>query len=373
MLYFDYNATTPVDNRVVDAMLPFFSKEFANPASEHQKGLSAKNAVDKAREVVASFIGAKSDEIIFTSGATEANNLALIGLALREKLNKNHIITSRIEHPAILKPAEYLESQGFRITYLPVDQYGLVNTDEIKASITDQTFLISIMMANNEIGTIEPIEEIGAIAKEHNIYFHTDAAQAVGHSPVNVDKMDIDLMSISAHKFYGPKGIGCLFIRNRVPRVRLLPIIYGGGQERGLRSGTLNVPGIIGMGEACKIARKEMKQDDLHNRYLINRLSTELIKKRKDIRINGHPDKRLSHTLNIEIPGVDNKWLMLKLKESCFSAASACSAYHDEPSHVLLAIGLTQKRINNCIRIGVGRMTTEHEIDTLISMLAELL
>ncbi|MBE3144917.1 MAG: cysteine desulfurase [Planctomycetes bacterium] len=373
MIYLDHNATTPVDKHVLEAMWPFFSEEYANPASEHQKGLISKNCVDRARENVAHFLGGRSDEIIFTSGATEANNLALIGLSLRAMPHRNHIITSSIEHPAVLAPAKHLESQGFRITYIPVDEYGLIDLDYLRSSITNQTFLISVMFANNEIGTIEPISEIGAIAKENNIYFHTDAAQAIGHIPVNVDKMNIDLMSVSAHKFYGPKGVGCLFVRNRIPRVILSPIIYGGGQEKGLRSGTLNVPGIVGMAEACKIAKKEMGQNSTHNRDLASQILIRLKKKRRDVKLNGHPELRLLHTINIEIPNIDNKWLVLKMKDFCFSTASACSAYHDEPSHVLSALGLSKEKISNCIRIGIGKGTTKEELEIFLNKLTSLI
>ncbi len=373
MTYLDYNSTTPVDRRVLDAMLPYFGVEFANPASEHLDGLRAKSAVDKARSEIARFIGAKDDEIIFTSGATESNNLALIGLATKDNKRRNHIITSKIEHPAILRPAEYLESTGYRITYVSVDKHGFVDIDEIRHHITSETLLISIMTANNEIGTIEPIEAIGSLARENGVYFHTDAAQAVGHIPINVDSMSIDLMSVSGHKFYGPKGIGCLFIRNRIPRVRLSPIIYGGGQEKGLRSGTLNVPGIIGMAEACRVARKEMKKNSDRHRFLVDKFYRTIKEKRSDITINGSEEVRLPHTINIEIPGIDNKWLMLKLKGICFSTGSACSVFHDEPSRVLLAIGLSQSRVNNSIRIGIGNNTTEADIDEFLEKFTELL
>ena len=373
MTYLDFNSTTPVDKRVLAAMLPYFEEEFANPASDHVSGLSAKEAVDKARLEMGRFIGAKTDEIIFTGGATEANNLALIGLATKDSKNRKHIITSRIEHPAILRPAEYLASLGFRITYVSVDRFGFVDIDDIRRHITSDTLLISIMTANNEIGTIEPIEAIGSLARDNGVYFHTDAAQAVGHIPINVDRMNIDLMSVSGHKFYGPKGIGCLFVRNRIPRVRLNPIIYGGGQERGLRSGTLNVPGIIGMAEACRLARREMRQNSERQRLLISRLLRNIREKRTDISINGPEEARLAHTINIEIPHIDNKWLMMKLKDICFSTGSACSVFHDEPSHVLLAIGLSQSRVNSSIRIGIGNNTTEADIDDFTNKLSKLL
>jgi len=369
MVYLDYNATTPVDKRVLRAMQPFFSDVYANPASDHASGVLAKRAVEESRERVANLIGAKSNEIIFTSGATEANNLALIGLALKHQGKKNHIITSRIEHPAILNPAKHLESMGFEITYISVDQYGVINIDELRKSITDQTFLVSIMYANNETGSIQPIKEIGDITRKQKIFFHTDAAQAVGHLSIKVDESNIDLMSMSAHKFYGPKGIGALFVRSRLPRVNLSSIVFGGGQERGFRSGTLNVPGIVGMGEACWIARKEMKRTHERSKKIIEKTLIKLKAKKETIKLNGHSVNRLPHTLNIEIPKVDNKWLSLKLKDFCFSTGSACSAFHDEPSHVLLAMGLNKDRIANCIRIGIGKTTTAQEVDLFVQEL----
>lgn len=366
MIYFDYNATTPVDQRVVDAMQPFFNVEFGNPASNHVKGHAAKSAVDDARSEVAGFVGAKQDEIVFTDCATESNNLALIGLALRNKDSKDHIITTKIEHQSVMNPCRYLESLGFKVTYVSVDPYGVVDFEELKNKITDRTLVVSVIFANNQIGTIQPMKEIGELTREMGIFFHTDAAQAVGHIPVNVDDLNIDLMSISAHKFYGPKGVGALFLRNRSPKVELVQLLYGGSQEKGMRPGTLNVPYIVGIAEACRIAKKEMKDNNSRFEELTDRIFRGLKEARDDIKLNGHPDDRLKRTLNIEIPGIDNKWLASKAKDLCFATGSACSEFHDEPSHILRAIGLSDERISNCIRISVGPQITDEDVDYFV-------
>jgi cysteine desulfurase len=372
MIYLDYNATTPVDKRVIEAMLPYFDEVYANPSSDHIAGIDSKKSVDQSREQVAKLICAREDEIIFTSGASEANNLALLGLAEVNKRKKNHIITSQIEHPAILSPCKYLENKGYEVTYVSVDKKGRVNSDEIKKAITENTFLVSIMFANNETGTIQPIERIGAITRENNVFFHVDAAQAAGHVPIDVDALNIDLMSISGHKYYGPKGTGVLFMRNRVPRVRPTPIILGGGQERGFRSGTLNVPGIVGLGKACEIAKKEMKKNHKKFKGFTTKIYDSLKEVRSDIQLNGDSEHKLAHTLNLNIPGVDNKWLSFKMKEFCFSTGSACSNDKDEPSHVLLAMGLNEKCIKNCIRVGVGFNTSDVDVDAFIDTLGKL-
>lgn len=374
MIYLDNNATTRVDKRVIDVMLPFFYEEYGNPSSDHARGVKAKAAVDKARNDIAKIIRAKTDEIIFSGGATESNNLALFGIAGKEKdSGKKHLIISNIEHPAILEPAKYLESIGYKVTRVSVNSEGIVNVSEIENNITSQTLLISIMTANNETGVIQPVQDIGKLARKHGVLFHTDAAQAIGHTPIDVDDMCIDLLSVSAHKFGGPKGIGCLFVRNRIPRVKLSPVNYGGGQERGIRPGTLNVPGIVGMAEACKIASVEMKGRNELYKNLISKLYSKLKKKRNDIRINGHQSNRLAHTLNLEIPGIDNKWLTLKLKEFCISTGSACSSTHDEPSHVLIAMGLSKKQASCSIRIGLGLDTNEADIDSFLSAVLSLI
>ncbi len=372
MIYLDYNATTPCDSRVIKSMQPYFSKDFGNPASDHACGLVAKNAVEAARKTIAKFIGAKQREIIFTSCATESNNLALIGLATKHKNSKNHIITTRVEHSSILKPCKYLESLGYEVTYLDVDQEGFIDMEQLKNSIRKDTLVVSILFANNEIGTIQDIKKISESCGEKSVYFHTDAAQAVGHIPVDVDEMNIDMMSVSAHKFGGPKGIGVLFLRDRVPRVSITPLLYGGGQERLMRSGTLNVPLIVGMSCACSIASEEILKENERFRRIMNRLFEALKGINEDIKLNGHPIHRLSHNLNIEIPGIDNQLLKLKMKDFCFSTGSACSEFHNEPSHVLLAIGLNKDRTNNCIRISIGKETREDEIDLFIDRFSEV-
>ena len=368
-IYLDHHATTPLDKRVLEKMLPYFTEEFGNPSSiDHSHGNKASLAVEEARSNIANILGCrKSSEIIFTSGATESNNLALIGALKKYKNNGNHIISTVIEHSSVLDTLYYLKSEKADVTLLPVDKYGMINLSQLKESIRDETILISVMFANNEIGTIQPIKEVGKIAKEKGILFHCDAAQAVGHEHMNVYDFGIDLLSFSAHKFYGPKGIGGLFIRSYSPMVRLTPIMYGGGHERGFRSGTLNVPGIIGMAEALKIAKKEMDMERDRLKKLKNHIYQSLLKEFPGIKLNGHPDKRLSHNLNITIPGVESKALILKLKgKLSFSSGSACSTVKVKPSHVLKAIGLAEKEIFQTIRIGLGRGTIEDNISDIL-------
>jgi cysteine desulfurase len=369
-IYLDHHATTPVDKRVLEKMLPFFLKEFGNPASiDHQYGAEAKTAVDQARDDIARFLGCRKDsEIIFTSGATESNNLSIIGAYRKYRDKGKHIISTGIEHPSVLDTLDYLKSEEKAdITLIPVDKYGMINLSQLKDSIRDETILISVMFANNEIGTIQPIKEVGTIAKEKGILFHCDAAQAVGHEHINVYDLGIDLLSFSAHKFYGPKGIGGLFIRSFSPMVRITPIMYGGGHERGFRSGTLNVPGIIGMAEALKIAKKEMDIERDRLKKLKNHIYQSLLKEFPVIKLNGHPDNRLSHNLNITIPGVESKALILKLKgKLSFSAGSAWSTVKVKPSHVLKAIGLAEEEIFQTIRIGLGRGTIEDNISNIL-------
>ena len=373
MIYLDYNATTPTDPRVLEVMLPFFTEVYANPASDHQMGARSKDAVDSARDAVAALLNARADEIIFTSGATEANNLAILGCAPKlEALGKTHIISSEIEHPAVLEPLLILERAGWKVTLLKPDRTGKISSTLVAAAITEKTGMVSIMFANNEIGTIQDMAALGRITRERGIYLHTDAAQAVGNIPVDVDALNIDLLSLSGHKFYAPKGIGALFVRSRQPRVKVTPIMHGGGQERGFRSGTLNVPLIVGLGHAAELSKKEMKKRALRLSQLSNLLKTELTKVLPNIGFNGHPVDRLVHTLNIELPGIDNKWLLLRLSNFCFSTGSACSTLHDIPSHVLLAIGLTEERIENCIRVGLGSLTTGDDIREFVSALGRL-
>ena len=341
-IYMDHHATTPVDPRVVEAMLPYFTETFGNAASiDHLHGHAAQEAVQASRESIARFIGARSaEEIVFTSGATESDNIALVGVAEAYCHKGNHIITSAVEHKAVLDTLEYLAEKGVQVTVLPVDQYGMVDPSDVGKAITDKTVLVSIMMANNEIGTIQPVKEIGRIAKEHGVFFHTDAAQAVGHIPVNVEDMNIDLMSFTAHKIYGPKGIGALYVRRRRPRVKPAPIIHGGGHERGIRSGTLNVPGIVGFASALDIASKEMAAEDERFRDWTSWMFQNLQSRIFGIERNGHSIARLPHNLNIYISGVESRAVVLELREfAAFSTGSACTTASIEPSHVIQALG----------------------------------
>jgi len=367
-VYLDHNATTPVDPLVLEAMLPYFSERFGNASSiDHHYGREAAETVELAREHVAKCIRAKSDEIYFTSGATEANNIALIGVMERLESKGNHLITCVTEHKAILDTAKYLQKRGKSVTFLPVDDNGMVNPDDVEQAITEKTVLISIMAANNEIGTIAPLSEIGKIANSHDILFHTDAAQAVGHIPVDVNKMHIDLLSMSAHKVYGPKGIGALYIRGVNPKSVLSPIIFGGGQERGIRSGTLNVPGIVGLGAALQIAQKKMERENQIFKKWNTLVHNSIQEKYPNVLLNGHPTHRLSHNLNICLEGIENKALINLLKNDiAISAGSACTTTTVEPSHVLRAIGRTDSQAHSSIRIGFGRFNTDEEINWAI-------
>jgi len=371
VIYLDHNATTPVDPRVVEAMLPYFTEKFGNAASEHVYGIEAKRAVDKAREQIAAVINARPEEIIFTSGATESDNIALFGVAEKYADKGDHIITCVTEHKAVLDCCKQLEKMGKRVTYLPVDQYGLVDPDDVRRAITPQTILISIMAANNEIGTLAPLKEIGAIAKEHEILFHTDAAQMVGHLPVDVQAMNIDAISLSAHKVYGPKGIGALYRRRSNPRVKLEPRIYGGGHERGIRSGTLNVPAIVGFGEALEIASREMESDAARFRAWTQQVYQRLAEKIDGVQLNGHPTRRLPNNLNASLPGIDGKALVMNLRDVAISTGSACTSASVEPSHVILALGFGEERAHNAIRIGVGRFNDDEQINLAISKIAK--
>lgn len=361
-IYLDSHATTPVDPRVFDEMKPYFTEKFGNASSlDHSYGYDASVAVQQARESIAKSIGASMDEIVFTSGATESDNLALIGVMERNKDKGNHLITCVTEHKAILDTARHLEEIGYKVTYLPVDEFGLVNSEELKSVITSKTVLISIMFANNEIGTIANVTEIGRIAHENDVLFHTDAAQAVGHIPIDVKKMNIDLMSFSSHKIYGPKGIGALYIRGISPRVKLDSIVYGGGQERGIRSGTLNVPGIVGFAKAIEIANNEMVEENIRFKKWTDTILDQLSK--VGAKLNGHPTNRLAHNLNIRFEGIESKAIINSIsKKLAISAGSACTAQMVEPSHVLLALGLTEEQAHSAIRIGCSRFNTDNEI-----------
>ena len=370
-IYLDHHATTPVDPRVLQEMLPYFSEKFGNASSmDHSFGYDASVAVELAREKIANAIGARHDEIVFTSGATESNNLAIIGTMEKYKDRGNHLITCVTEHKAVLDTAKHLETLGKKVTFLPVNQYGEIDLDLLKKSITDKTVMISIMAANNEIGTIAEIEEIGKIAHEKGVIFHTDAAQAVGHIPINVEKMNIDMMSMSAHKMYGPKGVGALYIRSRNPRVKPDSIVFGGGQERNIRSGTLNVPGIVGFGKALEIASNEMNIE--------NERFTEWTKKMLERfesiggKLNGHPTKRLHHNLNVYFYRVESKAIINSISSKiAISAGSACTTQMVEPSHVLLALGFNEERAHSSIRIGMGRFNLHNEIKYAIDQIVE--
>ncbi len=361
-IYLDHNATTLVDRRVLEKMLPYFCDVYGNAASiDHLHGNKAKQAVNEARHTISKVLGCrKVSEIVFTSGATESNNLALIGAFRRFREKGNHIISSVIEHPAVLDTLNYLQSEGAEITLLPVDSDGVVDLEALQKAIKKETILISVMFANNEIGTIQPIKEIGALAKSKGIIFHTDAAQAVGHEKINVYDMNIDLLSFSAHKFYGPKGVGGLFVRSYSPLIKLSPISFGGGHEKGMRSGTLNVPGIVGMAEALSLANKEMKEEISRLREAANLIYQQLQQSFPDIKLNGHSQNRLAHNLSLTIPGVEAKALIHRLKNKLsFSAGSACSTVKVEPSHVLKAIGLSDEETFQTIRLGLGRSTQD--------------
>jgi len=361
-IYLDHHATTPVDPRVFEAMTPYFTENFGNASSlDHPYGHDASVAVQKARETIANAIGANVAEIIFTSGATESDNLALIGVMEKNKEKGNHLITCATEHKAILDTAHHLESLGYKVTFLPVDEFGQINLESLKEAITEQTILISIMAANNEIGTIADIAEIGKTAHENGVLFHTDAAQAVGHFPIDVQKMNIALMSFSSHKIYGPKGIGALYVRSLSPRVKIDSIVYGGGQERNIRSGTLNVPGIVGFAKAIEIAQKEMEQENTKFKKWMGLMLAKLSE--AGAKLNGHPEKRLAHNLNVRFDGIESKAIINSVsKKIAISAGSACTTQVVEPSHVLLALGLSEEQTHSSIRVGCGRFNTEEEI-----------
>jgi cysteine desulfurase len=362
-VYLDYQATTPVDPRVLDEMLPYFTEKFGNPHSRsHRFGWEAEDAVQKARAQIASLIGAQTKEIVFTSGATESNNLALQGVARFYQDRKDHIVTVATEHKCVLDTCRHLEQDGFKITYLPVDKTGLIDLEQLKDAITERTVLVSVMAVNNEIGVIQPLKEIGALCRERGAFFHTDAAQAVGKIPLDVNDMNIDLMSISGHKIYGPKGIGALFVRRR-PRVRIQAMIHGGGQERGMRSGTLPTPLCVGIGEACAIAEREMAAETDRVRYLGERFRTAIHSELKDVFLNGHEEHRFPGNINLSFAYVEGESLIMGLRDLAVSSGSACTSASLEPSYVLRALGVNEELAHTSIRFGIGRFTTEAEID----------
>ena len=364
-VYMDNHATTRVDSRVLDAMLPYFTEKFGNAASRnHSFGWEAEEAVGRSREQIAALIGAKSKEIIFTSGATESDNLAIKGVIEFNKDKGNHIITCVTEHKAVLDSCRALERAGkATVTYLPVDKYGMVDPDAVRRAITDKTVLITIMWANNEIGTIHPIAEIGKIAKEKGIVFHTDAVQAIGKVPVDVEKAGVDLASITAHKIYGPKGIGAIYVRSKGPRVRLSPQMDGGGHERGMRSGTLNVPGIVGLGAACEIAGKEMPDEAQRLIQLRSQLQAGLFERLDEIYVNGHPTERLPGNLNVSFAYVEGESLLMGINDIAVSSGSACTSATLEPSYVIRALGIDDELAHSSIRFGLGRFNTLEEVD----------
>jgi cysteine desulfurase len=362
-----------MDPRVLEVMMPYFTEKFGNAASRnHVFGWEAEEATEKARQQLANLIHCDPKEIVFTSGATESDNLALKGVAEMYREKGNHIITSMTEHRAVLDSAKRLEKMGFSVTYLPVGKDGLVNPDDVKNSITDKTILVSIMLANNEIGIINPVTEIGKIAKARGVLFHCDATQGVGKIPVDVEAMGIDLMSFSAHKIYGPKGVGALYVRKRNPRVRLAPMIDGGGHERGMRSGTLPVPLIVGFGRACEIAQEVMPTESARLARLRNKLQEAVYKNLDEVYLNGHPTQRLPHNLNMSFAYVEGESLLMGLKEIALSSGSACTSATLEPSYVLRALGVGSELAHSSIRFGLGRFNTEEEVDYVAGRVVEV-
>ena len=372
-IYLDSQATTPLDPRVLEEMLPYFTERFGNASSiDHFYGSEASEAVENARKKIARCINAKPEDIIFTSGATESNNIAILGLVEKHADKGDHIITCVTEHKSVLGVCKHLEKMGKRVTYVPVDKFGVIDLKKLEEAICDKTILISVMTANNEIGAIAPIIEIGEIAKKYGVLFHTDAAQAAGHIPVDVEKFKVDLMSISAHKMYGPKGVGALYVRHTNLNAKPSPIIYGGGHEQGIRSGTLNVPGIVGFGKAFEIAVKEMieekKRFDRWREYMWEFFN----EKGSPVELNGHPEKRLSHNLNVSFEGVENKALIRAVSSKlAISSGSACTTLNVEPSHVILALGFGPERAHTSIRIGFTRFNTEEEIEFATKIIVE--
>jgi cysteine desulfurase len=371
-IYMDHHATTPVDPRVLEAMLPYFTEKFGNAASRnHSFGWTAEEAVENARAQIARLINATPKEIIFTSGATESNNLAIKGAAEMYREKGNHIITQVTEHKAVLDTCKRLEKYGYQVTYLPVERDGRINPDDLRRAITPKTILISIMYANNEIGVIQPIEEIGRIAKEHGVLFHCDGVQAVGKIPVDVQKEGIDLLSLSAHKIYGPKGVGALYVRRRNPRVQLAAIIDGGGHERGMRSGTLNVPGIVGLGKACEICMNEMAAEGERLRRLRDRLKAGIEARLDEVYVNGSMVHRLPNNLNMSFAYVEGESLLMGINDVAVSSGSACTSATLEPSYVLKALGVGEDLAHTSIRFGLGRFNTEEEVDYVVERVVE--
>ena len=368
MIYMDYNATTPTDIRVLKEMEPYFCEKFGNPSSIYEIARENRKVIEKARENVARLIDASPDEIFFTSGGTESDNWAIKGVAFALKNKGNHIITSQIEHHAVLNTCKFLSKIGYEITYAPVDKYGIVDVEFIENSIKSQTILITIMHANNEIGTIQPIEEISKIAREKGIYFHTDSVQTVGKIPVSVKKLGVDMLSLSAHKFYGPKGVGAIYIKKGT---KIEPFLHGGEQEKGKRAGTYNVPGIVGLGKAAEIAIEEMEEEIKKVKFLRDKLEKGIIEKIPEIVINGHPEKRLYNTLNLCVKYVEGESILLNLdfEKIYASSGSACTSGSLEPSHVLLAIGLSPEIAHGSLRFSLGKYNKEEDVDKVLEVL----
>ena len=371
-IFMDYHSTTPVDPRVLEEMLPYFTEDFGNAASRnHSFGWRAEEAVERSRERIASLINADPKEIIFTSGATESNNLALKGVAEMYAEKGDHIITCVTEHKAVLDTGKRLEKLGKRVTYLPVDKYGQIDLDELLRTITDKTILISIMYANNEVGTLQRVAEIGKIAKEKGVLFHSDAVQALGKVPIDVQAMNIDLMSLTAHKIYGPKGIGALYVRKKGPRVRLVAQMDGGGHERGMRSGTLNVPGMVGFGKAVEIAKEIMPEESKRLTQLRDKLHHGLTDALEDIYLNGHPTERLPNNLNMSFAYVEGESLLMGMDDIAVSSGSACTSATLEPSYVLKALGVGEDLAHTSIRFGLGRFNTDEEVDYVLNKVVD--
>jgi cysteine desulfurase len=372
-IYMDNHATTPVDPRVLEAMLPYFTDKFGNAASRnHPFGWAAEEAVETARAQIAKLIGASPKEIIFTSGATESDNLAIKGVAEMYREKGNHIITSVTEHKAVLDTCKRLEKYGYRVTYLPVMKDGLIDLDDLKRSIDDKTILVTIMAANNEIGVLQPVEEIGKICRERGVIFHTDAVQMIGKVPFDVNKMNVDVASITAHKIYGPKGVGALYVRRKNPRVQLSAIIDGGGHERGMRSGTLNVPGIVGLGKACEICMEEMESESKRLSALRDRLKDRIMSRLDETYINGSMEHRLPHNLNISFAYVEGESLLMGINDVAVSSGSACTSATLEPSYVLKALGTGDDLAHSSIRFGLGRFNSEAEVDYVADKLVDV-
>jgi len=371
-VYLDYNATTPLDPRVLEAMTPYLTDKFGNAASRnHVYGWEADEAVERARQQVASVIGASAKEIIFTSGATESDNIAIKGVVemygRRDGPDrKDHIVTQATEHKAVIDPCKYLEQQGWKVTFLPVDREGSIDLEKLSEVVTEHTLLVTIMHGNNEIGTLQPIRDIGRLCKQRGVLFHTDATQSFGKVPINVDEMGIDLLSLSAHKIYGPKGVGCLYVRRRNPRVRLAIQMHGGGHERNMRSGTLNVPGIVGLGKAAELCQQTMTEEASRMAGLRDRLSEGIMGQLEDVALNGHPVDRLPNTVNLSFAYVEGESLMMEMNDVAVSSGSACTSASLEPSFVLRALGVSDALAHGSIRFSLGRFTTRDEIDYVI-------